>query len=95
MRVQSTDHVSVAVHDLGVTGHPDHLPAPRPASAPAPTSRWPSTSPRLGTCGHSTSTVTATALRPDGDRYDWDGAADDLQAVLAEIADGPIDAVGH
>lgn len=94
MRVQSTDGVTIAVHDLGGDGPPlivCHATgfcagAYGPLAAHLSTDRhvW-----ALDFRGHGDSTF------PDGDRYDWDGAADDLQAVLAELTDGPIDAVGH
>lgn len=94
MRVQSTDGVSVAVHDLGGSGPPliichatgfcggAYIPfAERLASD---RHVW-----AIDFRGHGDSTV------PDGERFDWDGAADDLQAVLAELTDEPIDSIGH
>lgn len=94
MRVQSTDGVTIAVHDLGGDGPPlivCHATGfcagaygPLAAHLGADRHVW-----ALDFRGHGDSTF------PDGDRYDWDGAADDLQAVLVELTDGPIDAVGH
>lgn len=94
MRVQSTDGVTIAVHDLGGEGPPIIVCHATGfcAGAYGPLAEhlapvrhvW-----ALDFRGHGDSTF------PVGDRYDWDGAADDLQAVLAELTDGPIDAVGH
>ena len=94
MRVQSTDGVTIAVHDLGGEGLPlivCHATgfcagAYEPLAEHLAPMRhvW-----ALDFRGHGDSTF------PDGDRYDWDGAADDLQAVLGDLTDRPIDAVGH
>ncbi len=94
MQVQSSDGVTVAVHDLGGSGPPLIVCHATGfcAGAYGPLAEhlagerhvW-----ALDFRGHGDSTV------PDGERYDWDGAADDLQAVLAELTDEPIDAIGH
>src|SRR4051794_39364521 len=93
MRVESTDGVSVAVHDLGGDGPPliichatgfcagAYIPL---AEHLADRHVW-----ALDFRAHGDSTA------PEQDRFDWDGAADDLAAVLAELGDDPIDAFGH
>ena len=94
MQVKSTDGVTIAVHDLGGDGPPlivchatgfcagAYIPLAEQLAGERHV--W-----ALDFRGHGDSTT------PDGDRYDWDGAADDLQAVLAELTDEPIDAIGH
>ena len=94
MQVQSSDGVTVAVHDLGGDGPPLIVCHATGfcAGAYGPLAEhlagerhvW-----ALDFRGHGDSTF------PDGERYDWDGAADDLQAVLAELTDEPIDSIGH
>ena len=94
MQVQSSDGVSVAVHDLGGDGPPlivchatgfcGGAYGPLAEHLAGARHVW-----ALDFRGHGDSTF------PDGDRYDWDGAADDLQAVLAELTDEPIDSIGH
>jgi pimeloyl-ACP methyl ester carboxylesterase len=94
MQVQSTDGVTVALHDLGGSGPPLIVCHATGfcAGAYGPLAErlagerhvW-----ALDFRGHGDSTF------PDGDRYDWQGAADDLQAVLAELTDEPIDSIGH
>jgi pimeloyl-ACP methyl ester carboxylesterase len=94
MRVQSTDGVTVAVHDLGGDGPPliichatgfcagAYIPVAEHIAAHRHV--W-----AIDFRGHGDSTT------PDNERYDWDGAAEDLEVVLTELTDEPIDAVGH
>lgn len=94
MQVHSSDGVTVAVHDLGGDGPPlivchatgfcGGAYGPLAEHLAAERHVW-----ALDFRGHGDSTF------PEGDRYDWDGAADDLQAVLAELTDEPIDSIGH
>ncbi|HEX4906267.1 MAG TPA: alpha/beta hydrolase [Acidimicrobiales bacterium] len=94
MQVQSSDGVTVAVHDLGGDGPPliichatgfcGGAYGPLAEHLAGERHVW-----ALDFRGHGDSTF------PDGERYDWDGAADDLQAVLAELTDEPIDSIGH
>lgn len=94
MQVQSSDGVTIAVHDLGGDGPPlivCHATgfcgrAYGPLADQLATDRhvW-----ALDFRAHGDSTA------PDGDRFHWDGAADDLLAVLAELTDEPIDSIGH
>jgi len=94
MQVQSTDGVTVAVHDLGGSGPPLIVCHATGfcAGAYGPLAEHLAGERHVLAIdfrGHGDSTF------PEGDRYDWDGAADDLQAVLAELTDEPIDAIGH
>jgi pimeloyl-ACP methyl ester carboxylesterase len=94
MQVQSTDGVTIAVHDLGGSGPPlivchatgfcGGAYGPLAEHLAGGRHVW-----ALDFRGHGDSTA------PAGGRYDWDGAADDLAAVLGELTDEPIDAVGH
>ena len=94
MEVQSTDGVTIAVHDLGGAGPPLVIchatgfcaGAYRPLAEHLAGARhvW-----ALDFRGHGDSSV------PDGDRFDWDGSADDLLAVLDALGGEPVDAVGH
>lgn len=94
MQVQSSDGVTVAVHDLGGDGPPlivchatgfcGGAYGPLAQHLAGIRHVW-----ALDFRGHGDSTF------PEGDRYDWDGAADDLQAVLPELTDEPIDSIGH
>lgn len=95
MQVHSTDDVTVAVHDLGGAGAPfiichatgfcggAYIPL---AERLAPHRHvW-----ALDFRGHGDSTV------PTGERFDWDGAADDLRAVIDALTpDEPVDVFGH
>jgi pimeloyl-ACP methyl ester carboxylesterase len=94
MEVQSTDGVTIAVHDLGGSGPPfvichatgfcagAYLPLAERLAGDRHV--W-----ALDFRGHGDSTV------PDGERFDWDGAADDLLAVLEALTDEPVDVFGH
>lgn len=94
MKVHSTDGVTIALHDLGGDGPPlivCHATGfcggaylPFAAQLAADRHVW-----ALDFRGHGDSTV------PTGERFDWEGTADDLQAALGAIVDEPIDAVGH
>lgn len=95
VEVQSTDGVTIAVHDLGGTGRPLVLCHATGfcAGAYGPLAEhllgdrhvW-----AIDFRGHGDSTV------PEGERYDWDGSADDLLAVIDAIGEGePVDAFGH
>jgi pimeloyl-ACP methyl ester carboxylesterase len=95
VRVPSTDDVSVAVHDLGGDGPPLLIAhatgfcagAYRPMAAHVAASHhvW-----AFDFRGHGDSSV------PAGDRFDWGGMADDLQAVVDAVAGGrPIGVFGH
>jgi pimeloyl-ACP methyl ester carboxylesterase len=94
MEVQSTDGVTIAVHDLGGSGPPfvichatgfcagAYLPLAERLAGERHV--W-----ALDFRGHGDSSV------PDGERYDWDGAADDLLAVIDALTTEPVDVFGH
>jgi pimeloyl-ACP methyl ester carboxylesterase len=94
MEVQSTDGVTIAVHDLGGSGPPfvichatgfcagAYLPLAERLAGERHV--W-----AHDFRGHGDSSV------PDGERYDWDGAADDLLAVIDALTDEPVDVFGH
>jgi pimeloyl-ACP methyl ester carboxylesterase len=92
--VQSSDGVTVALHDLGGSGAPFLVchatgfcgGAYGPLAEHLALERhvW-----ALDFRGHGDSTA------PTGDRYDWDGAADDLEAVVDAVTDEPVDVFGH
>jgi len=94
MHVDSSDGVSIAVHDLGGAGPPlivAHATgfcgrAYEPFAAALADLRhvW-----AFDFRGHGDSTS------PANGRFDWGGSADDLLAVIDAIADGPVDLVGH
>jgi pimeloyl-ACP methyl ester carboxylesterase len=92
--VSSTDGVSLAVHDLGGDGPPlvvchatgfcgrAYEPLARALSSIRHV--W-----AIDFRGHGGST------RPQDDRFDWTGAAEDLLAVVDALGTGPLDLVGH
>lgn len=94
MRVASTDGVTVTVHDLGGDGEPFLICHATGFCGRAYTPM----AERLASRHH----VWAIDFRGHGDtaapqngRFDWNGMADDLQAVIKEIADGPLAIFGH
>lgn len=94
MHVDSTDGVAIAVHDLGGDGPPlivAHATgfcgrAYEPFAAALADLRhvW-----AFDFRAHGDSTS------PENGRFDWEGSADDLLAVIEAVADGPVDLVGH
>jgi pimeloyl-ACP methyl ester carboxylesterase len=94
VQVASTDGVTVAVHDLGGDGEPFLICHATGFCARAYTPM----AERLAARHH----VWALDFRGHGDtaapsngRFDWNGMADDLQAVIKEIARGPLAIFGH
>jgi len=94
VQVASTDGVTVTVHDLGGDGEPFLICHATGFCALAYTPM----AARLLRRHH----VWAIDFRGHGDtpapangRFDWNGMADDLQAVIKEIADGPLPIFGH
>jgi pimeloyl-ACP methyl ester carboxylesterase len=94
MNVPSTDGVTVAVHDLGGDGEPFLICHATGfcAHAYAPMAE------RLAGRHH----VWAIDFRGHGDtpapangRFDWEGMADDLQAVIKELTSSPLAVFGH
>jgi pimeloyl-ACP methyl ester carboxylesterase len=94
MRVSSTDGVRVAVHDLGGHGRPFLVchatgfcgRAYEPLAAELVETRHVYA---LDYRGHG------DTAPPANGRFDWEGLADDLDAVVTAIADGPLDVFGH
>ena len=94
MNVASTDGVTVAVHDLGgegdlflvchATGFCAHAYAPMAERLAARHHVW-----ALDFRGHGDSPA------PDNGRFDWNGMADDLQAVIKELTSSPLAVFGH
>ena len=92
-RVGSTTGVSVAVHDLGGDGEPVLIAhangfcggAYGPLARELPDRHvW-----ALDFRGQGQSTP------PDDLDFDWEGLADDVLAVVAELGGGPLDVIGH
>jgi pimeloyl-ACP methyl ester carboxylesterase len=94
MNVASTDGVTVAVHDLGGTGEPFlichatgfHGCAYGPMAERLAERHhvW-----ALDFRGHGDTPA------PDNGRFDWSAMADDLQAVIKELASSPLAVFGH
>ena len=94
MHVPSTDGVQVAVHDLGGSGAPLVLAhatgfcarayEPLAAELAGHFHVW-----GLDFRGHGDSTS------PDNERFEWDAMAEDLEAAVAGVADGPVAVFGH
>ena len=94
LRVPSTDGVAVAVHDLGGDGEPFLICHATGFCGPAYTPMAERLAARhhvwaLDFRGHG------DTLPPDNDRFDWNGMADDLQAVIKELTSSPLAIFGH
>jgi pimeloyl-ACP methyl ester carboxylesterase len=94
MHVASTDGVTVAVHDLGGDGEPFLICHATGFCGPA----YLPMAERLAERHH----VWAVDFRGHGDtpapengRFDWNGMADDLQAVIKELTSSPLAIFGH
>src|SRR5580765_8994384 len=92
--IQSTDGVTVAVHDLGGTGPPFlishatglHGHAYDPMAARLAEHRHVYS---LDYRGHGDTAA------PENGNFDWGAMTDDLQAVIAELTSEPLDVFGH
>lgn len=94
MNVASTDGVTVAVHDLGGDGEPflichatgfcAHAYAPMAERVAELHHVW-----ALDFRGHGDTAA------PGNGRFDWNGMADDLQAVIKELTSSPLAVFGH
>lgn len=94
MQVESSDGVTVTVHDLGGDGPPflichatgflGRVYQPMAASLTARHHVW-----ALDFRGHG------DTPRPANDNFDWGGMADDLDAVISALTDEPIAVFGH
>jgi pimeloyl-ACP methyl ester carboxylesterase len=94
MNVASTDGVTVAVHDLGGKGEPflichatgfhGYAYAPMAERLAERHHVW-----ALDFRGHGDTAA------PDNGRFDWNGMADDLRAVIKELTSSPLAVFGH
>ena len=94
MKVPSTDGVTVAVHDLGGEGEPFLICHATGFCGPAYTPMAERLAERhhvfaLDFRGHGDTPA------PDNGRFDWNGMADDLQAVIKELTSSPLAVFGH